>query len=145
MAQLEVTGLEEFMKKLEKLSDQAKVEEIAKKAVDAAQPINESSMRSAIAAVEHGPYATGSVSGSIQSTPAKVNSYGAYAVARPTGRDAKGVRNGEKAAYLQYGTPKEGRKKLQPRPWRESAVHKAEAPCISAMEKVVHAEMECDA
>lgn len=140
MAQLEVTGLEEFMKKLEKLSDQAKVEEIAKKAVDAAQPLNEAAMRSAIASVEHGPYATGSVSGSIQSTPAKVNSYGAYAVARPTGRDAKGVRNGEKAAYLQYGT-----RRMAARPWRQNAVLSAQAQCISTMEQVIQSEMECDA
>lgn len=139
MAHVEVTGLEDFMKKLDKLSDQAQVEEIAKHAVDAAQPISEASMRSAIAAVEHGPFATGSVSGSISSTPAQVNAYGAYAVARPTGRDAKGVRNGAKAAYLQYGTSR-----LAARPWRQSAVAGAQSACIAAMEKVVQSEMELE-
>ena len=139
MAHLEINGLSEVLKKMEKLSDQAKVEEIAKHAVDAAQPISEASMRSALAGVEYGPYATGSVSGSISSTSAKVNSYGAYAVARPTGRDAKGVRNAEKAGYLQYGTSR-----MAARPWRQSAVSGAESACIAAMERVIQSEMELE-
>ena len=140
MASLEITGMDELLKKLDKLSDQGKVEEIAKKAVDTAQPMNEAAMRSAIASVEYGPYATGSVSSSVTSTSAKINSYGAFAVAKPTGRDAKGVRNGEKAAYLQYGIP--GR---QPeRPWRQKAVNSAQGPCVTTMESVLKSEMELD-
>lgn len=134
-----VTGLDDIMRQFDKLSDLSKVEEIAKHAVDAAQPISEASMRSAIAAVEHGPYATGSVSASVASTPAQINSYGAYAVARPTGRDEKGVRNGAKAAYLQYGTSR-----MAARPWRQSAVAGAQSACIAAMEKVVQSEMELE-
>lgn len=139
MASLNITGMDELLKKLEKLSNQSEVENIAKKAVTAAQPINESAMRSAIAGVEHGPYATGSVSASISSTETKVNSYGVYAVARPTGRDAKGVRNGAKAGYLQYGTPH-----MSARPWRQSAVSSAEGACVKAMEEVIRSEMELD-
>lgn len=141
MGRLEITGMDDLLKKLDNLSDRGKVEEIAKKAVAAAQPLNEAAMRSAIASVEHGPYATGSVSGSVTSTEAKINSYGAYAVARPTGRDAKGVRNGEKAAYLQYGSPRDGPKKLAARPWRQRAVNSAEGPCRTRMEEVLKAEM----
>jgi HK97 gp10 family phage protein len=137
MASMNVSGLDELMRKMEKLSNRRNVEEIAKKAVEAAQPLNEASMRSALASVEHGPYATGSVSGSISSTPAKINAYGAYAVARPTGHDAKGVRNGAKAAFLQYGTSK-----LPARPWRERAVSGAEAACVKTMEEVIKSEME---
>lgn len=139
MATLNITGMDELLKKLEKLSNQSEVENIAKKAVTAAQPINESAMRSAIAGVEYGPYATGSVSASISSTETKVNSYGVYAVALPTGRDAKGVRNAEKAAYLQYGAPN-----MSARPWRQSAVNAAEGACVKAMEEVIRSEMELD-
>ena len=139
MAHLEVNGLDELLRKMEKLSDQSQVEEIAKKAVNAAQPISEAAMKSALAGVEHGPYATGSVSGSVSSTPAKVNSYGVFAVARPTGRDSKGERNGAKAAYLQYGTPH-----MAARPWRQAAVSQAEAPAIKVMEDVLRAEMELE-
>lgn len=136
---IEVTGLDELLEKIEKLSDPGKVNEIAKKAVEAAQPISEASMRSALASVEHGPYATGSVSGSVSSTPAKINSYGAYAVARPTGHDAKGERNGAKAAYLQYGTPH-----MAARPWRQSAVSGAEGACLQVIEETIRSEMELD-
>lgn len=144
MAHIEVTGMDDVLKKLQKLSDKGKVDSIAIKAVTAAQPLNESAVRSAVGSVEHGPYATGSVSGSISSTAAKVNSYGVFAVARPTGRDAKGVRNGAKAAFLQYGSPKEGKKRLQPRPWRQKAVKIAEQPCIKLIEEILKAEMELE-
>lgn len=136
MGRIEITGIDDLLKKLSDLSDLGKVEEIAKKAVDAAQPMNEAAMRSAIASVEYGPYATGSVSSSVTSTEAKINSYGAYAVARPIGRDAKGVRNGEKAAYLQYGTSR-----MAARPWRQKAVSSAEKACLARMEEVLKAEM----
>ena len=132
-----VTGMDDLLKKLEKLSDKSKVDEIAKKAVDAAQPISERSMKSALAASEHGPKPTGSVAASVSSTKAKVNSYGVFAVARPTGRDKQGVRNGAKAAYLQYGG-----KNLSPRPWREKAASGAESQCIRIMENIVKQEME---
>lgn len=141
---IDISGMDDVLKKLEKLAKQSKVEEIAKRAVTAAQPMNESAMRSALASVEHGPYATGSVSGSVSSTAAKVNAYGVFAVARPTGRDEKGVRNGLKAAMLQYGSPKSGKKRLESRPWRQRAVAIAMNPCIKAMEEVIKSEMELE-
>ena len=139
MAHIEFSGMETVLKKLEKLSDKAKVDAIAMKAVNAAQPSNESAMRSAIAAVEHGPYATGSVSASISSTKAKVNDRGVFAAARPTGRDSRGIRNGEKAALLQYGTSK-----MAARPWKARAVNAAKGECIRIMTDVVRTEMELE-
>ena len=139
MAHIELDGMDDLLKKLEKLSDVNKLNDIAIKAVTEAQPISEAAMRAAIASVEQGRYATGSVSNSIESTPTLMNGYGIYAVARPTGRDAKGVRNGAKAAYLQYGTSR-----LQPRPWRQRAILAAQQPCIKAMEDVLKAEMELE-
>lgn len=139
MAHIEVTGFDEVLKKLEKMSDLGKMNEVARKAVQEAQPINESSARSALAAVEHGPYATGSVSGSISSTAAKINAYGAFAVARPTGRDAKGERNGAKAAYLEYGVPH-----MAARPWRARAASSAESGCIASIEATLKSELELD-
>lgn len=144
MAHIEVTGFDEVLKKLDKLADLGKMNEVAKRAVDTAQPINEAAVRSALAGVEYGPYATGSVSGSISSTSAKINAYGAFAVARPTGRDAKGVRNGEKAAYLQYGSPKEGPRKLEARPWRQIAVASAEGACMASIEATLQSELELE-
>lgn len=57
---------------------------------------------------EHGnPYSTGALENSIEATEAKTNAYGHFVAARPTGKDARGTRNGEKMAYLEYGTPKQ--------------------------------------
>lgn len=139
MAHIEVTGFDEVLKKLDKLADLGKMNEVARKAVDKAQPMNEATMRARIAAVEHGPYATGSVSGSIVSTSAKINSYGAYAVAMPTGRDARGVRNGEKAAYLEYGAPH-----MAPREWRSGAASAATGPCMASIEATLQEELELE-
>ena len=136
MADMEIVGFNEFLAKMDKLGDQAYVEGIGKKMVEAAYPMSESAMKSALASVEHGPYATGSVSASVSGTGTKVNAYGVYAVARPTGRDAKGVRNGAKAAFLQYGT-----KHMAARPWREKAVNTAKGPAIKTMEQVMRSEM----
>lgn len=134
-----VTGMDDLLRKFEKLSNPTHVEEIAKKAVKAAQPVNERAMKAAIAAAEHGPKSTGSVAASVSSTQAKVNAYGVYAVARPTGRDKQGVRNGAKAAFLEYGG-----KNLAPRPWRAGAVASAEPECVRIMEDIVKQEMEAD-
>lgn len=57
---------------------------------------------------EHGrPYSTGALESSIKATEAKTNAYGHFVAARPTGKDARGTRNGEKMAYLEYGTSKQ--------------------------------------
>ena len=134
-----VTGLDDILEKFDRLSNLSTVEEIATHAVDAAQPMNEASMRAALASVEHGPYATGSVSGSVVSTAATINAYGVFAVAKPSGRDAKGERNAKKAALLEYGAPR-----LPQRCWRDKAVAMAKGPCIETMEKVIQSEMELE-
>lgn len=136
MASLDVTGLDDVLRKLDKLSSMGEVSGIAKHAVEAAQPINERAVKAALAGSEHGPYATGSVSGSVSSTGVRENEYGVYAVARPTGHDSRGVRNGLKAAVLQYGAPH-----TPARPWREMAVASAESGCQKAMEGVIRKEM----
>lgn len=57
---------------------------------------------------DHGrPYSTGALEKSIKATKAKANAYGHFVAARPTGEDARGTRNGEKMAYLEYGTSKQ--------------------------------------
>lgn len=139
MATLDVTGMDELLKKLSKLSDKAKVDAIAKKAIDAGRQTVADAMRSSIGSMEYGPYATGSVSASVVSTPSKINSYGAYSVALPTGYDDHGTRNGEKAAYLEYGA-----KNLMPRPWRTRAVNSATGPAMKIIEDILKSEMELD-
>lgn len=136
---VKVTGFDDLLKKLDKLSDKAKVDAIAKKAVDAAKDTVASSMRSAISASEYGARSTGSVAASVVPTVAKVNSYGAYSVAKPNGMHPSGKRNGEVAAYLNYGS-----RTMSARPWRAKACSSAEAPATKIMEEVLKSEMDLD-
>lgn len=136
MAGFSVTGLDDVINMLDKLSNKSNVDNICKKAVDAAKGKVESTMKAALAVSERGPKSTGSIAASVKATNAKVNSYGVFSVAKPNGRDKKGVRNGEKAAYLEHGT-----KNMNARPWRSKAASAAEGPCIRIMEEVVASEM----
>ena len=136
MASLNITGFDDVLHMLEKYSRKANVDAVAKRAVEAAKGKVASAMSASLALSEAGPQSTGSISGSVQPTDAKINSYGAYSVARPTGRDNKGVRNAEKAAYLEYGTYR-----LDPRPWRARAVNSAMGPCKKIMEGIVTREL----
>lgn len=136
MASITVNGFDDVIKMLDKLSNKSKVDEIAKGAISQAKGIVVSSMQSALSASEHGPKATGSVAASVVPTEEKVNSYGVYSVAKPTGRHPSGRTNGNVAAYLEYGASN-----LGARPWRERAVSAAEAPCVKIIEDYVKSEM----
>lgn len=108
MARLELNGLKEFDNFTKGLSDLAlDIDEIAKDCIDAATPTLVESMQNNInAAVKRG-YSTGELARSITPTKAKTNAYGNFAAVRPVGTDEKGTRNGEKLAYLEYGTSKQ--------------------------------------
>ena len=146
MASVRVDGFDDVIKLLDKLSSKAKVDDIAKGAVNAAKDIVAGTMSGAIASSEghrggngarhRANRSTGSVAGSVKSTAAKVNSYGVFSVAKPDGRDANGTRNGKKAALLEYGTPQ-----FSARPWRSRAVSSAEGQCVRIIEDYVKSEM----
>lgn len=139
MARMGAHGLDALIEKLEKLSDKSRVDEIAKKAVNAATPTAVNAVKSAVGASEYGPRATGSISKSIQGTSAKINQFGVFSVAKPTGRDAKGRANAYKATILENGNSK-----IAARPWRAKAVSAAEGSCVKIMEQVIKSEMGCD-
>ena len=136
MASLSVNGLEDVLKQLDKLSDKGKVDAIAKKAVNAAKGIVENATRSALGASERGPRATGSAAASVKGTDAKVNAWGVFSVAKPSGYDKDGTSNVKKANMLEYGTPT-----LGARPWRASAAGSAEGPATEVMEQIIASEM----
>lgn len=146
MASVRVEGFDDVIKLLDKLSNKAKVDNIAKGAVNAAKDVVASSMSGAIASSEGHRGGNGarhrkdrsnsSVAGSVKPTYAKVNSYGVFSVAKPNGRDKEGTSNAKKAALLNYGTPK-----FSARPWRERATKSAEGPCKKILEDYVKSEM----
>ena len=136
---VQLTGWDDLIKYLDKLSTKPYLDSITQKAVNQAKEVGASSMRSAIASSEFGERSTGSVAASVVTTYAKVNSYGTYSVAMPSGHDKKGKRNGEKAAYLEYGSPT-----LAARPWRARAVTAAKGHALKIMEEILKSEMKLE-
>lgn len=123
MARLRINGLKEMEEFTNGLSNIAEdIDEIAKDCINGATPTLQKALKDniRIAAnrkaprnrkekkVKNGrsgkPYSTGELERSIEPTEAKTNAYGNFAAVRPVGRDKSGIRNGEKLAYLEYGT-----------------------------------------
>lgn len=134
MANFKMDGLDEFMKALNEIGNSA--EEIAKKAVNEAAPKLEAAMSKNIASSANRGYATGELAGSVKAGKAKTNNYGVYAAVTIRGTDSKGVRNGEKAAYLEYGTGKQAA-----HPFMAKSVREAEPSCQQVMEQVFEQEV----
>lgn len=97
MAQFNVRGMDEFASALERMG---RIHEIAPKMLEEAAPILE---REVIRqATPH--WVSGDMVKSIKRTKVRSGKTGGYSICvRPTGKDRKGVRNIEKAAYLEFG------------------------------------------
>lgn len=138
MANARIEGFEQLEKFLGRLAEPTKM---AIKAVDAAAPILEESLRSEITGAANRGYATGELAASVTATKAKENQYGVYSVVRPVGtKKRKGkngkeyeVRHAEELAYLEYGTKKGQRS----HPVRQKAINTAEAKCADIIEKEI--------
>ena len=131
-----------FLRSLGKL---AEVENYAPQMIDAATPILEKNIKSALA----GHRRTGTMVNSVKRTRAKKAKNGSYlATVRPTGMSRKyidkhgkvkkrktPVRNMEILAHLEYGT-----KNQAPTPLLTKAVNDCRAECESAMAEVFRRE-----
>ncbi|MCD8096990.1 MAG: HK97 gp10 family phage protein [Lachnospiraceae bacterium] len=78
---------------------------------------------------------TGSMVNSVKTTKAAKNDKGYFVVTRPTGKDAKGVRNMEKLAYLHYGTSKQRATGIVTK-----IVNRAETSAVKAMQAAFEKE-----
>lgn len=87
----------EITRQLEKLSN---YDEIAEKMLSEAVPKIEENVKKEVAKHQ----VSGEMLESIKSSKPKKNQYGWFVTVFPSGKDKKGVRNGEKLAYLEYGT-----------------------------------------
>lgn len=120
-------GFDDLEKELDKVAD---ADMIACKAIDAATPTLEKTLKNEIKSVTTQEYSTGDLAKSIKATKAKVNRYGCFAAVKPTGTDSKGVRNGEKMAYMEYGTSKQ-----EPKPVLRKVINKSEKECLDIMQR----------
>lgn len=97
MAGLNINSPDGLMRQLEQL---AEVDAYAPRIIDAVLPTVAGAIRSG-----YGSHSvSGSLEGSVKVGKAKKNQYGYFGAVSPSGTDEKGVRNAEKAAYLEYGT-----------------------------------------
>lgn len=96
MARFKLEGIDGLMKDLSQMD----IERIAPKMLEAAVPILEQAVKRRAAMHKE----SGDMYQSIKPTKPKRTDMGYSVVVRPTGKDANGVRNMEKAAYLEYGT-----------------------------------------
>lgn len=138
MANARIEGFEQLEKFLGRLAEPTKM---AIKAVNAAAPILEESLRTEISGAANRGYATGELAASVSATKAKENQYGVYSVVKPVGTKKRKGKNGkeyeiryaEELAYLEYGT-KNGQKS---HPVRQKAINRAEAKCEAVIEKEI--------
>lgn len=150
MAHLEPMGLdalEEMAKGLQQFADQ--VFEVAEKCITEASPVMERAYMGAVGKV------SSEIAASTSTTPAKQNALGEYAVSRPVGFNAHGVRYAALAAYFEYGTKahdipytdRNGVKRVMHHPgtprksWHATAVSAAEAPTTAVVKRVFEQEV----
>lgn len=129
---------DDFIKRLGRLAD---VDRVAPQMIDEAMPILEKSVKNVLSSHR----VSGDMLSSIRHTKAGKNKNGYYAVVRPTGRDSNGVRNMEKAVYLEYGTSKvkggSTKDKQPPRPWVDKSINDCKAAVLDKMQEVFNREM----
>lgn len=123
VAQFELDGgIDDLMQGLNDLQ----MEVIAPEMLQAGEPILERNV--VRRASSH--HASGDMIGSIKPTRTIHKNDGYSIIVRPTGKDAKGVRNMEKMAYLEYGTSKQ-----TATPVLTPAVGESEDPVCEAIQK----------
>ena len=130
MAKLDVQGFDGVFDYLDTL--EAGIGEAANKALNNAAPEMAESLKHGIRQAAKKGYATGALENSIVPTKAKKNRYGRFVAVRAVGTDDRGTRNGEKLAYMEYGTSRQGRS-----PVLDDAVKRAEAGCMEKIQDTI--------
>lgn len=139
MASLKVTGIDEVEKMFDELMD---IKKLAVKAVDKAAPILLDGAKKSVRSAANKGYATGGLENSFTATKAKNNKWGTFATVRPVGKDKNGIRYGERAAYLEYGTVVNGVLHTASAQWRKKAVDSVRTKCEDTMEKTLRDEWD---
>lgn len=96
MAKFNVEFPDDLQQMLEKVGSNS---EISKKAVAKGLPILKASVMRELSGHKN----KGDLISSIETTKVEKNKDGYFGVVKPSGTDRKGIRNGEKLAYLEFG------------------------------------------
>lgn len=132
-----MAGFQVNMDDIFKVELSSSFEQMAVQALNEAAPIMVDAVKQSLSDSASRGYSIGDTVRSIKaSKPRRCRTDAYLLVVRPTGKDAKGVRNMEKAMYLEYGTTKEAA-----RPWLQNASKNAEAQALEKMQEVFNRAM----
>lgn len=134
MGHFEMNGIDDIMRQLEGIANAT--DETAMKMIDTAAPILEKNLRKNVEAAANRGYATGQLAAAVTAGKAKMNEFGCYSIVTAEGKDKKGVRNMEKLAYLEYGTP--GGQLAHP--VMKKSINESENDCLRVMQQVFERE-----
>lgn len=129
MAVFDITGIDDLVASLSKLANAG---EVAPKMLEAGMEI----LQPAVVAQASRHIDTGAMVASIQPTGVTASGDGYEISTRPTGTDHKGVRNMEKACYIEYGV-----RGKPAEPMITAAVISCEGQVISTMRNVFESEV----
>nr|DAG65164.1 MAG TPA: hypothetical protein [Caudoviricetes sp.] len=128
MARFEVEGLDELLKNMTFLD----ADRLAPMMLEEAAPPLEANVKRRAGSHRD----TGAMETSIKTTRPHKNGNGYSICTRPTGKDKKGVRNMEKAVYMEFGTSKQAAT-----PIISPAVRESEAAVLEKMQEVFDREV----
>ena len=129
----QVTGLEEFSRKLQELSDS--FDDAATKAVEAGGQIVQKELSSAVNAAANRGYATGALAASIKASGVKSTGGGKSVTVAPRG-SVKKVRNSDKMFYLEHGTSRQAA-----HPFMTRTLNTVQPKVVQAMQDAVNASI----
>ena len=133
---IDADGFDKLIKRLDGMSN--KIPKATNEILEEGGEILTTETKQAVRKAANRGYATGALERSIVPTKPKSNIYGSFVAVRPTGRDSKGTRNGEKWGYLLHGNGKGS----APRDFVGEAVGKSEKKIYSNAEKVIKKYLE---
>ena len=84
------------------------------------------------------PTESGEMKKSIRPSPIKNRGNGYFRIVRPTGKNSRGFRNMEIAAYYEFGNRS---RRQPPRPFIASAVQETKSECLQIMQDVFDSEV----
>lgn len=109
MASIHISGLDEVMIMMDKLSNSSVLVAAAKEVIDSSIPELENALKSATASAAKGHGNNpGELVASIHTLPAKENSLGVFGVARPDGVDSDGNLMEDRFRWLDRGVHRNG-------------------------------------
>jgi len=129
----QVTGLEEFSRKLQELSDS--FDDAATKAVEAGGQIVQKELSASVRAAATRGYATGALAGSIKAGGVRNTGGGKSVTVAPSG-SVKKVRNSDKMFYLEHGTSRQAA-----HPFMTRTLNTAQPKVVQAMQDAVNASI----